>query len=391
MVGAAPRIAGKPRSGTSPQESGFQRPGPYPRRRVVPKRPRAAGGVPHHPPHGPERTSPLLRLREAFPDGVAAVRDLVTYGIPERTAYDDASKGVRGNGSCPESCSCSPVVPTNDQLTYAALFLCGPEAMVTGIQACRRHGLRRGPVRRTADPRPEIHILVPDCRRCAPWSSCTWSARVDCRHRSCARESRSHRWYAPARTPHAGYSSSAEVTEFFPMLCSTGCARSRTVRGSSRPGRGEAQQFLALFWPILRRRAVRSGTSGEAVVAEHRAARAVVERRDLDADGGHSGVRGLLAGRGRDGLGDRVERVALSLSPTSTPCGGRPVHRRRRRLRRIQTQDGLHRRAPGVRHTSCRLHQACRDHVTLVDRRRHCETRRRSPCRKATFRTVSLP
>jgi hypothetical protein len=55
--------------------------------------------------------------------------------------------------------------PTVDQLTFAALLLGGSDAMVTGIDACRRHGLRRGPVRRIDDQKSEIHILVPAKRQ----------------------------------------------------------------------------------------------------------------------------------------------------------------------------------------------------------------------------------
>jgi len=51
--------------------------------------------------------------------------------------------------------------PTVDQLVHAALLLCGPDAMVTGVEACRRHGLRRGPVRGPGVGQPEIHVLVP--------------------------------------------------------------------------------------------------------------------------------------------------------------------------------------------------------------------------------------
>lgn len=56
--------------------------------------------------------------------------------------------------------------PTVDQLVHAALLLCGPDAIVTGVEACRRHGVRRGPARRTDDDRrPEIHVLVPKKRQ----------------------------------------------------------------------------------------------------------------------------------------------------------------------------------------------------------------------------------
>jgi hypothetical protein len=57
--------------------------------------------------------------------------------------------------------------PTVDQLVHAALLLTGSGSLVTGIEACRRHGLRRGPARRTTgeERRPEIHILVPKRRQ----------------------------------------------------------------------------------------------------------------------------------------------------------------------------------------------------------------------------------
>jgi hypothetical protein len=55
--------------------------------------------------------------------------------------------------------------PTVDQLVRAALLLCGPDTIVTGVEACRRYGLRRGPVRRPDDRRPEIHVLVPKKRQ----------------------------------------------------------------------------------------------------------------------------------------------------------------------------------------------------------------------------------
>lgn len=45
--------------------------------------------------------------------------------------------------------------PTRDQQLTAALLRAGPEAVVTGAEACRRHGL----------PAPEIHLLVPGTTR----------------------------------------------------------------------------------------------------------------------------------------------------------------------------------------------------------------------------------
>src|SRR5205823_2103173 len=58
-------------------------------------------------------------------------------------------------------------VPTPEQYTLAALLLCGPDALVTGLEACRRHGIRRGPVRATESngSPPEVHVLIPATRQ----------------------------------------------------------------------------------------------------------------------------------------------------------------------------------------------------------------------------------
>jgi hypothetical protein len=49
---------------------------------------------------------------------------------------------------------------TRHQLVLAALEYAGEDAMVTGLEACRRHGVRRGP-----EPTSEVHLLVPHGRQ----------------------------------------------------------------------------------------------------------------------------------------------------------------------------------------------------------------------------------
>jgi hypothetical protein len=50
--------------------------------------------------------------------------------------------------------------PTPDQLVIAGLLYAGPDAVVTGLEAARRHGIRRGP-----EPGGRLHLLVPHGRR----------------------------------------------------------------------------------------------------------------------------------------------------------------------------------------------------------------------------------
>jgi hypothetical protein len=106
-------------------------------------------------------------LRAEFPLGVAAVRELVALGHSERTIYRRCLEGGPWQRVLPGIVMLFTGQPTVDQLVRAALLLAGPEGMVTGLEACRRHGLRRGPVRRADDGknRPEVHILIPDCRQ----------------------------------------------------------------------------------------------------------------------------------------------------------------------------------------------------------------------------------
>jgi hypothetical protein len=107
------------------------------------------------------------RLRRVFPHGVAAVRDLVALGVPERTVYRRCLEGGPWQRVLPGIVLLFTGRPTADQLVHAGLLLSGPDAMVTGLEACRRHGLRRGPIRRSEGGQryPEIHVLVPKSRQ----------------------------------------------------------------------------------------------------------------------------------------------------------------------------------------------------------------------------------
>jgi hypothetical protein len=106
-----------------------------------------------------------VALRRAFPFGVATARQLVAAGTTERTVYRRCLDGGPWTRLLPGVILLSNGTPTRDQQLRAALLLGGPDAMVTGLEACRRHGLRRGPRQRSSMPGDEVHILVPARRQ----------------------------------------------------------------------------------------------------------------------------------------------------------------------------------------------------------------------------------
>jgi len=108
-----------------------------------------------------------IRLRAEFPLGVAAVRELVALGHCERTVYRRCLEGGPWQRVLPGIVMLFTGHPTADQLVHAALLLAGPDSVVTGIEACRRHGLSRRPVRRVDDGngRLEVHVLIPKPRQ----------------------------------------------------------------------------------------------------------------------------------------------------------------------------------------------------------------------------------
>lgn len=105
--------------------------------------------------------------RTAFPFGVATARQLMAVGFSERTVYNRCLPGGPWRRLLPGVIALFSGTPTLDQYVLAALLLCGPDAMVTGLEACRRHGIRRGPVRGGdhSEHPVEIHVLVPATRQ----------------------------------------------------------------------------------------------------------------------------------------------------------------------------------------------------------------------------------
>lgn len=102
-----------------------------------------------------------------FPSGVATARQLVAAGMRERTVYRRCLDGGPWQNPLPGIVLLFSGKPTRRQAVLAAVLLGGPEALVTGLEACRRHGLRRGPARPRdeREPTEEVHLLVPHHRQ----------------------------------------------------------------------------------------------------------------------------------------------------------------------------------------------------------------------------------
>jgi hypothetical protein len=92
--------------------------------------------------------------------GVIRARELVELGVPETTVYRRCRDGGPWQRLAPGIVLMATGHPTPDQLATAALLHGGPEGMITGLHACRRHGIRRGP-----QLPPTLHLLVPHARQ----------------------------------------------------------------------------------------------------------------------------------------------------------------------------------------------------------------------------------
>jgi hypothetical protein len=106
-------------------------------------------------------------LRSSFPQQVATVRQLIAFGLSERTVYKRCLDGGPWQRPLPGVIFLFTGRPTRDQQVRAALLLCREGALVTGLEACRRHGIRRGPAQKIDDRGgyPEVHVLIPADRQ----------------------------------------------------------------------------------------------------------------------------------------------------------------------------------------------------------------------------------
>lgn len=99
-------------------------------------------------------------LRAAAADGVITAQALVALGVPESTIYHRCRDGGPWQRLAPGVILMTTGHPTTGQLVTASLLHGGPDAVLTGLEACRRHGVRRGPA-----PQPPMHVLVPHERQ----------------------------------------------------------------------------------------------------------------------------------------------------------------------------------------------------------------------------------
>jgi hypothetical protein len=100
-------------------------------------------------------------LRAAAKHGVIRAQQLVRMGVPEVTVYRRCRHGGPWRRLLPGIIMLSNGRPSDRQLLAAALLHGGPKAMLTGLNACRLHGIRRGP----APSSSQIHLLVPHLRQ----------------------------------------------------------------------------------------------------------------------------------------------------------------------------------------------------------------------------------
>ena len=105
-------------------------------------------------------TAGMEALHAAARDGVIGARRLVDLGVPESTVYRRCRPGGPWQLLLPAVVLLSTGTPTRDQLVAGALRYAGDGALVTGLEACRRHGVRRGPASDGT-----VHLLVPHDRQ----------------------------------------------------------------------------------------------------------------------------------------------------------------------------------------------------------------------------------
>ncbi|GAB3496319.1 hypothetical protein FB471_1103 [Amycolatopsis cihanbeyliensis] len=91
--------------------------------------------------------------------GAIKVARLIELGVPSRTAYRRCVPGGPWQRPLPGIVLLNNGHPTRRQLVEAALLYAGEGAIVTGAEACRRHGLTHLP------DDSSVHLLIPEGHR----------------------------------------------------------------------------------------------------------------------------------------------------------------------------------------------------------------------------------
>jgi len=99
-------------------------------------------------------------LRRSARDRVIPVAALVGLGVPGPTVARRCQDGGPWRRLLPGIVLLGSGPATRQQEITAALMYGGPDALVTGLEACRRYGVRRGP-----EPPRKVHLLVPEERQ----------------------------------------------------------------------------------------------------------------------------------------------------------------------------------------------------------------------------------
>jgi len=90
--------------------------------------------------------------------GAIKVSSLIEFGMDSSTIYRRCLPGGPWRRLLPGVVLMQNSAPSDDQLVAAAQLYAGPSALLTGLEACRRHGLRL--------PRNEdVHMLLPHGRK----------------------------------------------------------------------------------------------------------------------------------------------------------------------------------------------------------------------------------
>src|SRR5690242_5481600 len=92
-------------------------------------------------------------LRRSASHGVIRTAALRGLGVPGATITNRCCDGGRWRRLLPGVVLLTNGPPSRRQEVAAGLLYGGPDAVLTGLEACRRHGVRRGP-----DPKGKVHL-----------------------------------------------------------------------------------------------------------------------------------------------------------------------------------------------------------------------------------------